>query len=214
MALTLAAPTAIMQALQQEQGATMSHPCEVFADTVLAGLAAQNGEGPVENDQRLVPGLYVSWDDDKGKVTLRRTAEKEATLGLTARITQAPRWITLNIDLGPGRFEPGDILGLAADLESDRPLRLDAFVRSAGEDGHEDSRLPDALNAAPGGVVQTSLLTVHAAHGLTRNSRFHTLVFRLPDNDFSLTLRGFQLFVLPAGRGLQTGSLTLADASG
>ena len=191
----------------------MSHSCETFADGVLGALAAYQGSGAVENGMRIVPSFYPSWDEERGTVALTHEAGPDNLLRVEANVTGEPRWLTLNLDLGGGSFEVGDVIGVVADVEGDGEFALEMFARSTSEHENTDTEFADKLPVSTARGVGVIMHTVGPGDGVLTTDRFHMLIIRLPRRDFRLEMREMKLFVLPASHGLRSGPMTLAGAS-
>lgn len=190
----------------------MSHSCEIFAAKVRAALAAYQGAGAVGNGARIVPGFFPNWDEEHGTVALTHEAEPGNLVRVEAKVTGEPRWLTLNLDLGGGRFEAGDVIGVVADVDGDGDYALEMFIRTRSEEGNMDTEFPDGLPIAPGRRVVTSMHMVGAGDGAVNSERFHMLIIRLPKRDFRFDLRDMMFFVLPASKGLRPHPMTLASS--
>lgn len=168
---------------------------------------------------RIVPGLYLSHDTAQGSVTLRYRSAPGQLLALEAGVTGTPRWLTLNLDLGTGRFAAGDTIGIVAELEADSDQRLGMFIRSYDGEASRDTPLTEELPVAPTRHIVTALHTVGQGDGITGSKAdgseaFHMLAIALPKRALRLTLHDLGLFVLPAGRGLRAHPMTLGNSAG
>lgn len=191
----------------------MSHSCETFVNGVIEALAALEAAGEAKNNRPFVSGVDPSWDDKDGTVTLSYRTEPENLLRLDARVTGRPRWITLNLDLGCGAFEAGDMIGIVAEVDGDADRDLEMFIRSATEHGDVDTELSERLSVSAAGGVVAALHIVGSGDSVADDSRFHRLGIRLPQQDFRLAIRSARVFVRPAADGPATGTMTLAGAA-
>lgn len=192
----------------------MGHSCETFANGVLEALAAHRGAGTVANNARIVAGFHPTWDDEDGAVTLTHDCGPETMVRLEASVAEQPKWLTLNLDLGVGAFEPGDVIGIVAEIAGDDQAELTMFIRTSGEHGEVDTELAEPLALAAAPRVATALHTVGPGDNLAGEERFHMLGMRLPRRDFKLDIKEMRVFVLPAGHGLRSRPMTLAGAAG
>lgn len=190
----------------------MKHSCETFANGVLEALGAYQGTGALENNARIVPGLYPSWDTANGTVTLNHEAGPENLCRLEAKVAGQPEWLTLNLDLGDGSFEAGAVIGIVADVAGGSDLSLQMFIRTSAEQGGVDTGLTERLPVSASRRVVTVLHTVGADDGVAATDRFHTLAIRLPRHDFRLEIHDMHFFILPADKGLRPHAMTLASS--
>ncbi|MCC5989161.1 MAG: hypothetical protein JJT95_15930 [Pararhodobacter sp.] len=191
----------------------MSNSCEKFADGVLEALAAYQGTGALENGARIVRGFFPNWDEEHGTVALSHESGPDNLLRVEGKATGEPRWLTLNFDLGGGDFEPGDVIGVVADVEGDGDYDLEMFIRTRSDEGNIDTEFPEGLSVSAGRRVVNSMHTVGMGDGVVTTERFHMLIIRLPKRDFRLEIREMRFFVLPASHGLRSASMSLASAS-
>lgn len=189
----------------------MTHPCEMFAAETVAGLREAQFDGPVENNAPLAPNVYFNWDDDEGAVEIAAASEPGALLSAAIGVSRAPRWLSLNVALGPGAFQSGDVLGLVVEADAGTDAVLPAFIRSAAGGERADTDLQDRLALTGERAVLTLLHTVDATDGLARIDGYHTLVLPLPSSRLELRLRDLRLFVLGAGRGLRSTPVQLSS---
>lgn len=192
----------------------MSHSCETFANDAIEALAVLEAAGEAEIDGRIVAGVHPTWDEEEGTVALSYQADPEILLRLEAQVSGAPRWLTLNLDLGPGTFAPGDVIGLVADAEGDGDDALEMFVRSAAQSGHVDTELTEHLLVATQRRIATALHVVAPGDGMAETSQFHMLGIKLPKRDFRLDIRSLRVFVRPASEVPDAPAMTLAGPAG
>ena len=191
----------------------MSHPCEIFAAAALDRLASCAGAGAAGNDIRIVEGVHPSWDADAARVRLDWRAGDGALLQLDARVAGAPRWLTLNLDLGPGRFAPGDVIGLVAEAEAGAACVLEPFTRSTGAQGDSDTDWSGRLALGRGRDVVCALHAVVPGDAMVAATQFHMLGLRLPHRDFGLRLHNLHLFVRPQAEAAEAPPMTLAGVT-
>ncbi len=192
----------------------MNHSCEIFANGVIETLAALEAAGKAEVDGRIVPGLHPTWDEEEGAVALSYRAEPGTLLQLEAQVSGAPRWLTLNIDLGPGAFEAGDVIGIVADIAGEAEDMLGMFIRSTTQGGDVDTELAEPLFVAAQQRVAAALHVVAPQDGVAGSERFHMLGLKLPKRDFRLEIRGLRVFVRPAAEVPEAPAMTLAGTAG
>ena len=110
-------------------------------------------------------------------------------------------------------FDPGDVIGLAADLSADETCDLSVFIRSMQDGELTDTQFGDHVEAGPDRNVVAVLHTVTDDDGLASAEDFHTLVIRLPMRNSKLALGDLRLFVIPPSRGLGSKAATLPSFS-
>lgn len=189
----------------------MSHSIETFTADVISTCRANQDDLLIENNAHLSPEIYVSWDDEDGRVELKAQTDANMLLALEAQVSQEPRWFSLNIGLGQGALKVGDVLGIVFETESARAFYSAPFCRSALEENHGDTYWQDGLDVkGEGRQISTLLHTVEPGDPLIQEA-FHTLVIPLPCQAFSLTLHDMRLFVVEAGRGFRSTSAQAAS---
>ena len=172
--------------------------CEQTVDAIVAALLALPSEiTGVENNVPIVSNLYFSWDTELGAVNLTvRPSRSGGLVAIEAQVSGTPRWFSLNLELGPGAFEPGQTLGLVLSALSREPQDMRGFMRSmpATESG-SDTVFADAVHFGPDQVVAVVLHTVERAQAMAMTQGFHTLVLTLPPRSWELELVGVRVFV-------------------
>lgn len=191
----------------------MTHACSAFAARTSAALTAARFSGPVQCNHHLVPEIYLSWDEAKGDIQVEATSDDSCALQFSARVGAPSGWFTLNLPLGGGHFETGDVLGVILDARAGQGIECSAFLRSRQDSEAHDTDMLDPLMIGPERGVHVLMHTVSPACGLPLADRFHTLILRLPQTDFDLTLYDFRVFVLPAARGLASRGPTLSSVA-
>lgn len=191
----------------------MPHLSPLFLSDILAVLRDATLSGPVESDAHVLPDIYFNWDTEQGDVQLEITSEPGMLMNIQAKVAKPPRWFSLNLSLGSDQFTVGDVIGLVAELESSPDLSLTSFIRSSDKGEWADTELEERLPGTTLRAVQTVLHTVEPGDGLPWNNGYHTLILRLPPQDFRIQLWDMRFFVLPQNRGLRDRPATLADAA-
>ena len=191
----------------------MTHPCELLTSATLSELRNADLDVSVENNAHLTPDIYFNWDDEEGAVEMSATSQPGALLNVSAQVDTAPRWFSVNVGLGTGAFAAGDVVGLIIEASTENAFATEMFVRSAvsWDEGYVDTNLQDALNLPGGRQVVTLLHTVEAEDGLSYADGYHTLVVRLPAQDFDLNLHDVRFFVLGADRGVRSTPVQLSS---
>lgn len=189
----------------------MTHSCVLSSAEMIAALRNETVSGKVESDVHIVPGLYFNWDTEHGDVAIEASSEPGTLLHIRARLRSTPQWFTLNLSLGAGGFAPGDVLGLVWEMSGNGAFDLSPFIRSSDAGSLADTDLEDALHVTAAPAVGVTLHTVRPEDGLSWTKDYHTLVLRLPMQDFELKLTDLRFFVIPASRGLHTQPATLAN---
>lgn len=184
-----------------------------FAANTLATLRAAEFSRLVECDEHIVPELYFNWDTEEGEVQVDVVSTPGALMQITAKVHQAPRWFSLNISLGSDKFSPGDVIGMAVDLQADQDISLSPFIRTSEDGELLDTDLDEPLHATTARQVTTLLHTVAPGGELGWITGYHTAVLRLPFHDFQLRLSDLRLFALPGEQVLDLQDRTLATAA-
>lgn len=198
--------------------ADVLHPFDIHVGRIRAALRGMDRTGrQLRPDERVVPGLYVSWGGGGGEARITATASDTALLQIAAEVTGDLEWFTLNIELGPGQLNPGDVLGLAlAGSTGAAGLDLAGFLLSARLPGGGvgETALADRLVLGPDSAAGLALHILEPGEAATRAQEFHTLVLNLPRRNFEIALRDLRVFVQPAGAGYARRTPTLAQAFG
>lgn len=191
----------------------MAHSSAIFSANVVSTLRQEEFDRPATSDEHIVPGCYFNWDSEQGNLTIDMTSKPGELFHLKTKVRQAPRWFSLNLSLGEAAFAPGDVLGIVVEGRSTNALELIPFIRSAAGGELTDTLFEEHIKISAGHMVCTALHTVLPENGVASLKGYHTLVFRLPGQDFELTLEDLRFFVIPAARGLTTRPVTLANAA-
>jgi len=182
----------------------MTHPCELATSLTVAELRGAVFDKAAENNAHMTPDVYLSWDEEEADIALETASGANMLLAVKGSVSGTPRWFSLNVGLGRGELQAGDVLGIVLELETPAALESVPFIRTAWrKGGYADTHLVDTIAVAPGRQVVTLLHTVDADDALC-NDVFHTLVLPLPSADFDLSLQDMRLFVIAADRGLRT----------
>ena len=182
----------------------MTHACELSTSDTISALRAKALDGPALNNEELSQQIYLSWDSASGSVSATAHSEGGYLLNLKGEVAGSPEWFSLNIGLGQGQFQPGEILGILFELKCSNPLLVVPFIRtSMGEGEYSDTYLPDDFTVYGTREIITLLHTIIPADALC-NEGFHTLVLPLPSANFDLQIYDMRLFVIEAGRHVQT----------
>jgi hypothetical protein len=184
-----------------------------FAANTLATLRAAEFSRLVESDEHIVPELYFNWDTEEGEVQVDVVSTPGELIQITAQIHRIPRWFSLNISLGPDKFAPDDVIGMAVDLQADQDISLSPFIRTSESKELFDTDLDEPLHATTVRQVTTLLHTVASGGGLGWVSGYHTAVLRLPLHNFQLRLSDLRFFALPKGQVQHLQDRTLAKAA-
>lgn len=171
---------------------------QLSAAPLEAALAAHQDRGRLRNRVDLVPGVCASWDDKHGKVTLQYDTTNSCLLHLEGQTEGAPRWLTLQFDLGTGSVEPGSIIGLAATVRGSAPHDLAPFIRTEHKGKRLDARLSGPMPATSTEETHTIVDDKVMSKAQFRFNTRHRLLMRLPLGQFGLTFSNLHLFLHPA----------------
>lgn len=197
--------------------ADVLHPFDALVGRIRATLRERDRtRRQLQSDERVVPGLYVSWGGGGGGAKVAVTAPDGALLQIAAEVAGDLEWFTLNLELGSGRLAPGDVLGLALAGSADARLELSGFLLSARlpEGGVGETGFADRLALGPESTAGLMLHILATDEAATRAQEFHTLVLHLPRRNFAISLHDLRVFVQPAGTGYARRPATLAQALG
>jgi len=174
----------------------VTHSSDFLAADAIAALRAGPLPEKAENNTPIVPGVYFSWDAEKSDVALSLESGEAGLLHVSASISGAPRWCSLNIGLGPRGFAAGAVLALVADLAGCDGQTLDMLIRSTRDGEVKDTSFQDALI---GGSVdmplpQVALHTIEAGDAVVGAPAPHVLAIRMPKTSFELTLADLRTY--------------------
>lgn len=190
----------------------MPHPIAHFTNDSLLELRNAALERNAENDVPLSRGIYFSWDDQGGKVSIELTADDGHLFSARAAVSGHPDWFCLNFALGKGTFAAGDIFGAVIDLSLSGEQTLTPFLRSLQDDGKGvDTPLRAPLHVGANRVLRTLLHTFEPYDDALNASEYHTFVLPLPKQDFEMTLHALRFFVVPAAQGQRSTPATIAS---
>lgn len=190
----------------------MPHIAEVTMARNIAALRESARPGPIDPDTRLVDGIYASWDPE-ANLSLDVKGPAQNGLNLQGTIRKAPRWFSLNLDLGTGTFSPGSVLGFVVRAEGALDRNKQLFVRSALKGTQDDTLLDESPGRGTQALPQIVLHNVLPDSPLTWENAFHTLILPLPTETFSLILVDLRVFVVSPETGRACAAPTLAKAA-
>ncbi len=190
----------------------MTHPIEFASSRVIGDLRLDHEQQYEDGTLRLTDGAYFSWEATKGKVHLDVVPELGALMHLSAKIEQAPDWLTFNIDLGEDTLVAGDVLGVVIEYQGFAGDDMELFLRSSRGGVLGDTILRDRLPGSETRTTQVLLHTLQPYDPATGETGYHTLIFPLPKRDFTFELRDLRLFVVPAARKLDFAPLAQSKA--
>jgi len=182
----------------------MTNPCVPFAAEALGRLRGAAYEAVLENDKHIVPDIYPAWDSTNADVTLTGTSLVGQLLAIDAVVKGRPQWFSLNINLGPGRFSTGDVIGFVMETGAGAPMTLNLHILSSQDGKLSQTGLPEKLDLSGDPQVVTSLHTLGPHDPIIASQTYHTLVINLPAHDFRLDLRAMRFFVVDAAFGLRS----------
>jgi hypothetical protein len=177
----------------------------------LGRLRGATLSGDVENNQRIFEGVYFSWDEAQAKIDISAGDDAAAMLAVDVAVEGAPRWFSLNLELGQGVLTEGDTLGIVVEGQAGAEVDLPLFIRSGGPGKTHDTRFPDPLALGPETRLSVALLTLEEGNESCGEPLFHTLVIGLPAKSGTLVLRDMRVFRVPAEKGLRSRPATLAS---
>jgi len=189
--------------MADHQDSLSFHSIDALRAAVCAGQAA--------NDTQFADGVYFSWDTEGGDAQIAYESPDWAVLSVDWRVTGSPTWLSLNVSMGGGVLNDGDVIVLTAEGYADSPVSLPVVLRCdiAGE--MLDVGLEDALEFNPVNGVCTAMRTIDPVDGIGGKHGFHTLIMHLPMQDMTMTLRNLRLSIVPAAQGLRSSPVTLSS---
>ena len=162
-------------------------------------------------NEHIAPGLYFSWEESETAPEVTLASAPGEMFDLSAVVHGNETWFTFNIEIGPGSFEIGDILGLVVDLEGFEGESVSIAIRTAKEGEVTDTLLQDTLRGSGERCVRTVLNTVtDKQQALLDSGGFHTLVFHLPKQAFTCRIHDMRFFMIGAEEGRRSVPLTLS----
>ena len=180
----------------------MSDFFDTFYLEKICPLRATTCSGDAENNAAFRSGFSVSWDDDESDIRISYDSPEWAALSLDWTATGSPRWLSLNLSLGDGIIDEGDILALVFEGYADTSLALSLTLRSKIDENVFDVKWEDAVEMHPENGISTVLHRIEAGEQIVGRLGYHTLILSLPRQDNALTLRNLRTFRIPASKGL------------
>lgn len=184
---------------------------DTFALNNLSELRNATLSGTAENNATIVPGVYLSWDDENTGVKIGYDSPEWAALSLDYTLSAPPRWLSLNLALAGGRFEAGDVIVLVVEGYAEKSASIGLQLRSDIEGEIYDCDWDDTIELHSENDVAVALRTLEVVDGVVGRDGYHTLILSLPTEDRTLTLRNLRLFRMPGSRGLRSTSETLSS---
>jgi hypothetical protein len=165
-------------------------------------------------NKEIVPYATLSWDAQGGDMDVTVTSVPGELLKIVTRVRTAPAWFTLPIGLGQTRFDPGDVLGLAAEITSDKARSLGLFLRTEKGGAQTDTEFSEPLELAQGHGFGTALATMRPDDSAcAEDNHSMSLILRLPKSDCALTFHDMRFFVVPSAKGLRSTPRNLTTAT-
>ncbi|MEM9128154.1 MAG: hypothetical protein AAGA97_00265 [Pseudomonadota bacterium] len=189
----------------------MIHPCTKSVMRTVTALKTAQFSGLARQKVPLVPGAFFLWDEAGGSAQIETASEPGLALRAKVAVSSTPSWITLQLQMGPGRFVPGDVIGLIHDLSFDAEVNCALAIQSRRGKEYLETEFQEPLWSGPKRDIRVAMHTVSEVDGLPHTEEFHTLIIRLPVQDFGFELYNLRFFFLPASKGLKTGHPTLAN---
>lgn len=177
----------------------------------ICALRAATSSGKVENNVHLSSGFYVSWDEEESDAQINYDSPDWAMLTLDWDVSGTPRWFSLNLSLGEGILDSGDIIALVSEGYADTSLALSLTLRSKIEDEVFDVDWDDAVELHPENGINTVLRRIEIGDQIGGRSAYHTLILTLPAQNNAVTLRNLRTFRIPASKGLRCVPETLSS---
>ena len=189
----------------KKQG-NLVHICETnslaLCEQLRAAMANMPGtRRPVANNEKIVDGVYLSWDDSQAAVQCHWVQSEGALLDLTVMVSGKPGWMSLNFELGTATFTPGATLIAALSVRTEGMGTIRPFIRTQGPEGWETT--PDWRDTAFDWEADMSYegvkilpCEVNSEAPLAIPEGFHTLIVPLPTETFRLTLKDLRLLAM------------------
>lgn len=172
----------------------MPHPCVAATTQTIQHLRQAALSMPVAQGVHVTPHVYFSWDEENGGASISLRSKPGRLLTADVRVQGAPRWLTLCLDLGPGQFAEGQVLGLVIRGASSVGFDLAPFIRSRQDRATQDTPLQDMARLQPKPQTVVLLHDVLSQEPLTQASDHHALILPLPRQDVTLQLHDLRLF--------------------
>ena len=178
----------------------MTHPCLQTVAKAVAALRSATLPAKAGTDAPLVENVYFSWDASKAKVEIALDRAPGSLQRWRQTVGGTPGWLNLNLALGPGVFEPGQVLGLIVATrpvgDNPEPIVIEGFVRSSRAGKTFDTHLAQPLTLTSDDGPATMLHPIARLDPICEPKGFHTLILRLPKRDLTLDLTDLRLFLV------------------
>lgn len=165
------------------------HTFEIAIEEMAAALKSTPlSNRPAEHNQHIVKDLYFSWDNKSGdaQVKLSRTADELMTI--EAKCSGEMRWFLLNFGLGSAAVDDKQVLSFILSGSAEKEVEMQGFIRSRSAQGRDDTKLQDRVSFSRTKPLSILIQQFKAADPITKAKDFHTLVLRLPVQDFKFTI--------------------------
>jgi hypothetical protein len=182
-----------------------------FSQTRLGTLRRSVQAAEAQNNAEIVPGIYLSWDEEGTGLSVGYDSPDWAMLSLDTKMTAPPRWFSLNLALAEGRIAADDVLGLVVEGYAAQGATLTLRLRSAIGGEVFDSDWEDVITLHPENNVSVALRRFSALDGIVDAEGYHTLILGLPSESATLTIRNMRLFRMPGSRELRPEPETLSS---
>lgn len=172
---------------------------------------AQLSATPV-NNERLSPGVYVSWDEDNTGPSVILGRDDGDMLAIQGCFEHRPKWFTLNLELGASPLGAGDRVALVVEghvegLEKGTAA-LPVYLRSTAGTQSDDIDAQGVLELGPEIAITIIFIQVDWP---TEPESFHTLIVKLPKDGTRVVLRDFRVIHVLAERGPSVGRKTVSS---
>jgi hypothetical protein len=174
----------------------MESSLHLYGTGPIVAVRAASFDCAADNNVDITPGMFLSWDADQGSADLRVVSQPGTLLGIDARISGDPGWVSLNFGIGNAQLSAGTKLGIVASIGGTASTMIHATWRSSIGEEWRDIDFPDAIGGAGKPATCVALADVHMGAYATRPEAHSLLILHLPRQDFRLDLRDLLIFGL------------------
>lgn len=182
----------------------MAHPCQISANSRIGALRGMAFSGQAGQATHLSGELSFDIEGGAAEARIGFASEPGELLTLDASFSAPPRRALLRLEIGPGGFLPGDVLGLVLQGGAAAETGIGVCLRATRGEEVADTRFDDRISLAPRESIGTALHTIDPADSVGGAADGFALILDLPTHDFSISLKDLHFFVIPAIFGLRS----------
>ena len=151
--------------------------------------------GPVQSEQRLVPGIFFSSDPEVSN-TIHVESRPGELMTFRFDVDQPGRWLSLSMAVGSADFSGCKIAGFACKLDAPATSIFRACLRSGEEGGPRDVFFPKSVVAYPKTALHLDVLEFDTHPNIRLQAPWREFVIFFPVESAEINLRDLRFFVI------------------